>query len=44
MTRTHGMRGTVEYCTWANIKNRCHNPNHPFYNRYGERGIFVCEE
>lgn len=23
---------------------RCHNPNQPHYERYGGRGIFVCDE
>jgi len=27
------------YMTWQNIKQRCYNPNHPEYLRYGARGI-----
>lgn len=23
---------------------RCHNPNHKSYSKYGERGITVCDE
>ena len=31
------------YTAWANIKQRCLNPNHPAYPDYGGRGITVCE-
>lgn len=27
----------------SNMKQRCHNPAHPSYPRYGGRGIYVCE-
>lgn len=44
-TRTrHGMWDTKVYQTWANMKNRCVNPKHTAYNRYGGRGITVCAE
>lgn len=42
--RTHGLSKTKLYITWSNMKNRCYNPNNKRYNRYGERGIIVCEE
>lgn len=42
--RTHGMTETRLYRTWCGIKARCNNPNAPHYNRYGQRGIRVCEE
>ena len=29
---------------WANMKNRCYNPNYSEYKSYGGRGISVCEE
>lgn len=41
--RTHGMRQTREYSTWQMMIARCENPNTPFYENYGGRGIKVCE-
>lgn len=32
------------YRIWANMKTRCNNPNTPYYDRYGGRGIRVCPE
>lgn len=32
------------YRIWKNIKTRCNNPNFYLYNRYGGRGIRVCNE
>lgn len=29
---------------WTNMKTRCHNPNYELYNRYGGRGITICDE
>ena len=40
----HGMSYTLEYGVWANMKDRCHNPNNGSYDRYGGRGISVCEQ
>ena len=31
------------YSVWASMKDRCNNPNHPSYPRYGGRGIMVCD-
>jgi hypothetical protein len=31
------------YPTWSNMKQRCYNPNRPDYERYGKRGITVCD-
>lgn len=31
------------YNAWAGMKNRCSNPNHSSYGRYGARGIYVCK-
>lgn len=30
------------YRVWASMKDRCFNPKHKFFNRYGGRGISVC--
>jgi hypothetical protein len=40
----HGMKKHELYCTWAAMKQRCHNPNDASYPRYGARGVFVCDE
>lgn len=42
--KTHGMRNTRLYNIWINMKSRCHNKNNKFYNRYGGRGIIICDE
>src|ERR1700756_1354993 len=39
----HGQVGTPEYKAWAAIKDRCYNPSNNNYERYGGRGIRVCE-
>jgi hypothetical protein len=39
----HGMYGTPEYRAWQAMKGRCHNPKHHAFNRYGGRGIKVCD-
>lgn len=33
-----------ERIAWANIIQRCTDPNHPRYSRYGGRGITVADE
>jgi hypothetical protein len=33
---------TVEYRTWSRMKERCLNPNTDSFERYGGRGIRVC--
>lgn len=40
---THRKSGTPEYQAWADMRQRCHNPNNPSYFRYGGRGISICE-
>lgn len=40
----HGMHDTRIYQTYADMKQRCLNPNNPRYHRYGGRGIIVCDE
>jgi len=32
------------YRSWAQIKARCCNKNHPTYKHYGGRGITLCDE
>ena len=41
---SHKMSGTRLYNIWVGLKGRCNNPNDPRYDRYGGRGISVCEE
>ncbi|TJU85615.1 MAG: hypothetical protein E5Y10_24660 [Mesorhizobium sp.] len=39
----HGATLTREYNTWVGMKDRCYNPQNPKYDRYGGRGIAVCD-
>lgn len=41
--RTHGKRKSLEYNTWAKLKDRCYNKNDKKYKDYGGRGITVCD-
>ena len=40
---THGLSGSLEYSSWANMWQRCTNPNDPKFHCYGARGITICE-
>ena len=40
----HGYTHTRLYSIWCGIKKRCYNNKYEYYNRYGGRGIKVCEE
>lgn len=40
----HGFRRSRIYSVWSKIKDRCYNENAPCYNRYGGRGIVMCDE
>lgn len=40
---TAGYGPTAEYAAWLRIKRRCHNVADKAYDRYGGRGIFVCD-
>lgn len=40
----HGMSGSKEYMIWVSIIKRCCNPHDKDYERYGGRGITVCDE
>lgn len=41
----HSRKGarSSEYCSWRNMLGRCNDPNNEVYDRYGGRGITVCE-
>jgi hypothetical protein len=39
----HGMAHTRIYEIWSSMKKRCENKKNKNYNRYGGRGIKVCE-
>lgn len=44
--RSHGAtvgKMIPEYQSWRGMRERCLNPNHASYGRYGGRGIIVCE-
>lgn len=43
-TQTHGMTETRLYSVWCGMKDRCNNPNYKHFDRYGGRGITVCDE
>lgn len=40
---THGKSGTPEHHTWKGLRGRCLNPRNPHFDRWGGRGISVCE-
>jgi hypothetical protein len=40
----HGYGTHPLYNVWKNMKERCYNPETHNYNRYGGRGITVCDE
>lgn len=43
--KTHGMsQSNPIYKRWGLMKSRCNNPNATGYDRYGGRGIKVCDE
>lgn len=39
----HGMHASPEYGIWGQMKARCNNPGTDKYERYGGRGITVCQ-
>lgn len=43
LRQTHGMEGTPIYQCWQGMLNRCRNNNDIGYERYGGRGITVCD-
>jgi len=40
---TVGGRTSRTFKSWESMKQRCFNPNAPDFDRYGGRGITVCE-
>lgn len=50
MARKHGHcvaaagSGTPTYRAWQGMRNRCSNPDYEHYDRYGGRGIAVCQK
>jgi hypothetical protein len=43
-TLTHGMTGQRLYRVWQAMKARCQNPKTTRYERYGGRGINLCQQ
>jgi hypothetical protein len=43
-TSHHGSSQTRLYRIWSHLKGRCHQTNGDAYERYGGRGIAVCDE
>lgn len=43
-TYKHGMTHTKLHSVWHNMKDRCYREKHPSYQRYGGRGIYVCDK
>lgn len=40
----HGKTESRLYGVWKGVKQRCNDPNHAHYDRYGGRGIMLCRE
>lgn len=43
-TMVHGLCHKRLYLVWRTMKTRCYNPKNKNYNRYGGRGITLCDE
>jgi hypothetical protein len=39
----HGLTGSRAHTAWINMRERCLNPKHDSYHRYGGRGIGICK-
>lgn len=39
----HGLADSPTQWVWSDMKRRCHSPGRRGYERYGARGISVCE-
>lgn len=44
MHTTHGLSQSRIYKVYSGMKKRCYDKNHKLYNRYGGRGIKICDE
>lgn len=44
LSKTHGLSHTRLHGIWRGIKGRCLNHKNSAYQRYGGRGITICEE
>ena len=44
MSKTHCGTGTRLFKIWCSMRERCYRVKHSAYNRYGGRGIKVCDE
>ncbi|WP_201277820.1 hypothetical protein [Mammaliicoccus sciuri] len=44
ISKTHGKTNHPLYVNWRAMKYRCLNSHYKFYNRYGGRGIKICDE
>lgn len=42
--KTHGQSNSPTFRVWDGMRDRCNNPNHVAYSRYGGRGISICPE
>ena len=40
---THGMSHTLTYKSWLSMIGRCYEPRNASFERYGARGITVCD-
>jgi hypothetical protein len=40
----YGKQYEMEKRVWHGMRARCHNPKNQAYERYGGRGIFMCDE
>ena len=39
----HGGHGTLTYARWKSMQQRCNDPKHEGYPRYGGAGVKVCD-
>jgi hypothetical protein len=42
--KTHGLSRTTTYKSWHSMRQRCLNPQHEAYSRYGGNSITICAE